>query len=119
MLAGGAALPAVGLLVRIPGILLVLGVGLVLGGIVLAAYRKKWKIPWAPVVIAAVIAVSVRVTIWIWDGLDDGTTRPGWVAFLERIEPVVVVAGLLIGAHLLGRSAIRWPDSDAPSKSKK
>ena len=119
MLAGGAALLAVGLLVRIPGILLVLGLGFVLGGIVLAAYRQKWKIPWAPVVIAAGIAVSVRVTIWIWDALDDDTTRPGWVAFLERIEPAVVVAGLLVGAHLLGRSAIRWPDSDAPSKSQK
>jgi patatin-related protein len=109
MLAAGAALVGVGLLVRIPGILLVAGVALVLGGIVLAAYRHKWQIPWKAIVVAAVLAIGVRIAIWIWDAIDDGQGRPGWVAFLERIEPVTVVLGLVVGAHILGRSAIRWP----------
>ena len=90
MLAAGAALVGVGLLVRIPGILLVAGVALVLGGIVVAAYRRKWQIPWFAIVTAAVLAMGVRIAIWIWDAIDDGQGRPGWVAFLERIEPVTV-----------------------------
>jgi hypothetical protein len=118
MLTTGAVLVAVGLVVRIPGILLVAGVGLVLAGIVLAAYRRRWAIPWGPILVAALIACSVRVTIWIWDAIDNGKKVPGWVAFLERIEPVVVVLGLIVGAHLLGRSAIRWPESRSESKSK-
>ena len=109
MLAAGAALVGVGLIVRIPGILLVAGVALVLGGIVVAAYRHRWQIPWPAILTAAAIALAVRVTIWMWGALDDGQGRPGWIAFLERIEPVTVVLGLVVGAHILGRSAIRWP----------
>ena len=109
MLAAGAALVGVGLLVRIPGILLVAGVALILGGIVVAAYRHRWQIPWFAILTAAVLAMGVRIAIWIWDAIDDGQGRPGWVAFLERIEPVTVVLGLVVGAHILGKSAIRWP----------
>jgi hypothetical protein len=98
MLAAGAALVGVGLLVRIPGILLVVGVALALGGILLAAYRHRWQIPWKAIVVAAVLAMGVRIAIWIWDAIDDGQGRPGWVAFLERIEPVTVVLGLVVGA---------------------
>ena len=111
-LAAGAALVAVGLLVRIPGILLVMGAALLLAGIVLAAYRRRWKIPWTPLVWAALIAASVRIAIWTWNAIDDGDRRPGWLALLERMEPVVVVAGLVLGAHLLGRAAIHWPEKE-------
>ena len=119
MLAAGATLVGVGLFVRIPGILLVAGVALMLGGIVLAAYRHSWQIPWKAILIAAVLAMGVRIAIWVWDAVDDGQSRPGWVAFLERIEPVTVVLGLVVGAHILGRSAIRWPPPQtAPTRSR-
>ena len=80
MLAAGATLVGVGLFVRIPGILLVAGVALMLGGIVLAAYRHSWQIPWKAILIAAVLAMGVRIAIWVWDAVDDGQSRPGWVA---------------------------------------
>lgn len=111
MLTAGAALVGVGLVVRIPGILLVLGVGLVLGGIVVAAYRRQWQLPWSAILVAAALSLAVRITIWGWETIDDGHERPGWVAFLERIEPVMVVLGLVVGAHILGKSAVRWPKS--------
>ena len=111
-LVAGAALVAVGLLVRIPGILLLLGAALLLGGIVLAAYRRRWKVPWTAIVAAALIVVSVRVAAWTWDAIDDGSQRPGWLALLERMEPVVVVAGLVVGAHLLGKTAVHWPEKE-------
>ena len=119
MLAAGAALVGVGLLVRIPGILLVAGVALILGGIVIAAYRRKWQIPWRAILVAAALAMGVRIAIWIWDAFDDGQDRPGWVAFLERIEPVTVVLGLVVGAHILGRSAIRCPPPAGPQRRRR
>lgn len=112
MLVAGAALIGVGLLVRIPGILLVLGVGLLLGGIILSAYRRNWQVPWSAILSAAAISLAIRVTIWTWDALDDGEGRPGPIVFLERIEPLAVVIGLVVGAHILGKSAIRWPRKD-------
>lgn len=108
-LAAGAALVAVGLVVRIPGILLLLGAALVLGAIVLAAYRQNWKRPWPAILWAVAVAASPRIAIWTGETIDDGSDRPGWVGFLEVVEPVVVVGGLLLGAHLLGKAAIPWP----------
>jgi hypothetical protein len=78
--------------------------------------RHKWQIPWNAIFVAALLAMGERIAIWIWDAFDGGESRPGWVAFLERIEPVTVVLGLVVGAHILGRSAIRWPPAEPESQ---
>ena len=102
-LAAGAALVGVGLLVQIPGILMVIGLGLLLGAVALALLRGKLKRLIGALVIGFAIGIAPRVVDWITDdqGVED---------FIARIEPLVVVLGLLVAAYLLGRMSVEWPE---------
>ena len=103
-LAAGAALVGVGLFVDIPGILMVIGLGLLLGAVALAALRRKlWRLI-GVLLLGLLIGIAPRVADWI---TDDST---GVDEFVARIEPVVVVAGLLVAAYLLGRMSVEWPE---------
>jgi patatin-related protein len=105
-LAAGAALVGVGLFVDIPGILMVIGLGLLLGAVALAALRRKfWRLI-GVLLLGLAIGIAPRVADWL---TDDST---GVDEFVARIEPVVVVAGLLVAAYLLGRMSVVWPERD-------
>jgi hypothetical protein len=102
-LAAGAALVAVGLLVEIPGILMVIGLGLLLGAVALALLRGKLKRLIGALLLGFAIGLAPTVIRWISDdkGVDD---------FVDRVEPLVVVLGLLVAAYLLGRMSVEWPE---------
>jgi patatin-related protein len=107
----GAALVGVGLLVDIPGILMVLGLGALLGAVVLASRRGELRAALGGLAAGLAVAAAPRAFIWIWDLFDDDEGRAGEVAdFVERIEPVVVVGGLLLAALVLGRVSVEWPE---------
>jgi patatin-related protein len=99
----GAALLGVGLLVDIPGVLMVIGLGLLMGAITLALLRGKLlRLLWA-LVLGFLIGISPTVADWIIDSeqLSD------WV---DRVQPIVAVLGLLVAAYLLGRMSVEWPE---------
>jgi hypothetical protein len=102
-LAAGAALLGIGLLVEIPGVLMVIGLGLLLGAVALALLRGKLKRMLGVLVLGFAIGLAPTVARWISDdkGFDD---------FVDRIEPLVVVFGLLVAAYLLGKMSVVWPE---------
>ena len=102
-LAAGAALLGIGLLVEIPGVLMVIGLGLLLGAVALALLRGKLKRMIGVLVLGFAIGLAPTVARWISDdeGFDD---------FVDRVEPLVVVLGLLVAAYLLGRMSVVWPE---------
>jgi hypothetical protein len=53
-------------------------------------------------VMGFVVATAPRVVGWIADSRDVSNV-------VDRIEPIVVVAGLLLAAYLLGGMSVRWP----------
>ena len=82
---------------------MVIGLGLLLGAVALALLRGKLKRLIGALVIGFAIGIAPRVVDWITDdqGVED---------FIARIEPLVVVLGLLVAAYLLGRMSVEWPE---------
>jgi hypothetical protein len=101
----GAALVGVGLFVDIPGVLMVIGLGLLLGAIGLALLRKKLLRLLGALVVGFLIGISPTVADWLTDSKEVSD-------FADRVQPVVVVAGLLVAAYLLGRMSVEWPERD-------
>jgi hypothetical protein len=87
---------------------MVIGLGLLLGAVALALLRGKLKRMIGALVLGFAIGIAPRVVDWITDdkGVED---------FIARIEPLVVVLGLLVAAYLLGRMSVEWPERvDSP-----
>jgi patatin-related protein len=98
----GAALVGVGLVVSIPSVLMLAGLGAILGAVFLAAWRRKFWGLALVVVIGVVIALVPRIIGgWAWDWIDDDA--------VDTWEPVSVVVGLLVAALVLGAISIDWP----------
>ena len=113
----GAALVGVGLLVDIPGILLVIGIGAMLAAVALAAYRQRALWALIALVIGLLVALAPRIFMWIWDLVDDDEHRAGDVIdFAERVEPVFVVGGFAIAALILGAVSVEWPERTGGSE---
>jgi patatin-related protein len=99
----GAALVGVGLVVAIPGVLMVVGLGAMLAAVFLALWRRKLTTAVAALAVGLLVALLPRVFGgWVFDGIDDDA--------VHRWEPVFVVAGLLAGAFILGRASFNWPE---------
>jgi hypothetical protein len=115
----GAAVIGVGLVVDIPGILMLLGAGALLGAVGVAAVKRRAGKIVGALVLGLLVAVLPRLVGWIWDLFDDDEQRADnlW-KFIDRIEPVVVVGGLLVAAYLLGRISVEWPErgEDQPAE---
>ena len=98
----GAALVGVGLVVSIPGVLMLAGLGAILGAVFLAAWRRKFWGLALVVALGLVVALVPRIIGgWAWDWIDDDA--------VDRWEPVSVVVGLLVAALVLGAISIEWP----------
>ena len=89
-LAAGAALVGIGLLVEIPGILMVIGLGLLLGAVALALLRRKvWRL------------IGVRARLRVGLARDRAGGRGSMTSSTASSRSLVV--GLLVAAYLLGR----------------
>lgn len=104
----GAAIVGVGLVVDIPGIVMVIGLGAIFGALFLALWQRKW-------IVALVAAPAAGLLVglaphfiggWIVDWINDDA--------IENATPVSAVAGLLVGAFILGRASIDWPKQKKP-----
>jgi len=96
----GAALVGAGLVADLPGILMLVGLGAIFGAVLLAI-RRHWKTAAAALLVGLLIGWSLRIVDGIWDCISDKA--------LDRWQPVFTVAGLLIGAYVLGRASFEWP----------
>jgi hypothetical protein len=101
-LTAGATLVGVGLVVDVPGVLMVIGLGAMFAAVALALWRGRWIVP----LVAGVVAVLVGALPQIL-----GDRGLGWIAdrAVDQAQPVAVVAGLLLGAFILGRASFGWP----------
>jgi patatin-related protein len=98
----GAALVGVGLVVSIPGVLMLAGLGAILGAVFLAAWRRRFWGLALVVALGLVVALVPRIIGgWAWNWIDDDA--------VDRWEPVSVVVGLLVAALVLGAISIDWP----------
>ncbi len=102
-LGAGATLVGVGLFVQIPGVLMIIGLGLLLGAVGLALLRGALLKLLGALAVGFLVAITPRVVGWIADSEDVWNV-------VDRIEPIVVVGGLLVAAYLIGRLSVRWPD---------
>jgi hypothetical protein len=103
----GAAFVAVGLLVDIPGLLMVFGVGAMLAAVFLAAWRGNLPAALSALVLGLLVALLPKIGDWTSNtiGHDD----------VERWQPVFVVAGLLVAASILGLASFAWPPPGEPN----
>lgn len=101
-LSAGATLVGVGLVVDIPGVLMVIGLGAMFAAVALALWRGRWIVP----LVAGIVAVLVGALPQIL-----GTRGLDWIGAgaVDRAQPVTVVAGLLLGAFILGWASFGWP----------
>jgi patatin-related protein len=93
----GATLVGVGLVIRIPGILMVVGLGAILAALFLALWKRKWAVALAAPAFGLLVALLPGIF-----GIGDKA--------VERWQPVFVVAGLLVAAFILGRASFHWPE---------
>lgn len=96
----GATLVGVGLVIHLPGILMVVGLGAVVAALFLALWRGGWAVALGAGVLGLLVAVLPHIV-----GMNDKA--------VERWQPVFVVARLLILAFILGRASFHWPKHGA------
>jgi hypothetical protein len=102
----GAAFVAVGMLVDIPGLLMVFGLGAMLAAVVLAAWRGNLSAALGALVLGLLVALLPKIGDWTSDTIGHDQ--------VERWQPLFVVAGLLVAAFILGLASFAWPPPSKP-----
>lgn len=109
-LTAGATLVGVGLVVDIPGVLMVVGLGAMFAAVALALWRGRWIVPLVAGIVAVLVGLSPQAL---------GERGLDWIdaGAVEGAQPVAAVAGLLLGAFILGWASFGWPQrpGDDPS----